>query len=66
MLASPVGGIEDYLHDGVNGFHIQRDAKDIAGKLDRVLRDPECTPAFAKEAWKPRQIIRGRKSPINT
>jgi len=41
VLASPVGGIEDYLRDGVNGFHIQRDAHDIAGKLDRVLRDPE-------------------------
>lgn len=29
VLAAPVGGIEDYLRDGVNGFHIQRDAKDI-------------------------------------
>ena len=40
VLASPVGGIEDYLRDGENGFYIQRDPKDIAVKLDRVLNDP--------------------------
>jgi UDP-glucose:(heptosyl)LPS alpha-1,3-glucosyltransferase len=40
VLASPVGGIEDYLVDGENGFHIQRDGTDIAHKLDRVLADP--------------------------
>lgn len=39
VLASPVGGIEDYIHDGVNGLHIERDAADIAPKLDRLLRD---------------------------
>ena len=39
VLASPVGGIEDYLIDGQNGFHIQRDPKDIAVKLDRILTD---------------------------
>jgi UDP-glucose:(heptosyl)LPS alpha-1,3-glucosyltransferase len=39
VLASPVGGIEDYLSDGENGFHIQRDARDIAVKLDRLLND---------------------------
>jgi UDP-glucose:(heptosyl)LPS alpha-1,3-glucosyltransferase len=40
VLASPVGGIEDYLVDGVNGFHIQRDSREIALKLDQVLNDP--------------------------
>jgi len=39
VLASPVGGIEDYLDDGVNGLHIQRDATDIAAKLDRLFND---------------------------
>jgi UDP-glucose:(heptosyl)LPS alpha-1,3-glucosyltransferase len=39
VLASPVGGIEDYLHDGDNGFHIERDAADIAAKLDELLND---------------------------
>lgn len=41
VLASPVGGIEDYLRDEENGFHIQRDAAEIAFKLDKVLNDPE-------------------------
>ena len=41
VLASPVGGIEDYLRDGENGFHIERDAADIAAKLDRLLGDSE-------------------------
>ena len=43
VLASPVGGIEDYLRDGENGFHIRREPKDIAVKLDRLLNDPELT-----------------------
>jgi glycosyltransferase involved in cell wall biosynthesis len=40
VLASPVGGIEDYLIDGENGIHIQREPKEIAARLDRVLNDP--------------------------
>ena len=39
VLAAPVGGIEDYLHDGQNGFHIRHDGADIAEKLDRILSD---------------------------
>jgi UDP-glucose:(heptosyl)LPS alpha-1,3-glucosyltransferase len=35
-----VGGIEDYLIDGENGFHIQRDAREIGAKLDKVLSEP--------------------------
>jgi glycosyltransferase involved in cell wall biosynthesis len=41
VLASPVGGIEDYLIDGENGFHIQRQPQDIAWKVDRLLNDSE-------------------------
>ncbi len=41
VLAAPVGGIEDYLRDGENGLHIQRDPTEIAAKLDRVLNDRE-------------------------
>ena len=40
VLASPVGGIEDYLRDDENGFHIDRDPTAIAAKLDRLLKDP--------------------------
>ncbi|WP_316178931.1 MULTISPECIES: glycosyltransferase family 4 protein [unclassified Bradyrhizobium] len=40
VFATPVGGIEDYLHDGVNGFRIAADADDIAAKLAAVFADP--------------------------
>lgn len=40
VLASPVGGIEDYLRDGKNGFHIDRDPSAIAATLERLLSDP--------------------------
>jgi UDP-glucose:(heptosyl)LPS alpha-1,3-glucosyltransferase len=49
VLAAPVGGIEDYLRDGVNGFHIKRDANDIASQLDRVLSDPDLHARIARQ-----------------
>jgi UDP-glucose:(heptosyl)LPS alpha-1,3-glucosyltransferase len=48
VLASPVGGIEDYLRDGENGLHIQRDPKDIAAKLDLILNDPALHASLSK------------------
>jgi UDP-glucose:(heptosyl)LPS alpha-1,3-glucosyltransferase len=48
VLASPVGGIEDYLRDGENGLHIQRDATEIAAKLDRLLNDRELHATLRK------------------
>ncbi|MBB4066547.1 glycosyltransferase family 4 protein [Gellertiella hungarica] len=39
VLATRVGGIEEYLKDGVNGYAITRNGDDIAEKLDRVLKD---------------------------
>jgi glycosyltransferase involved in cell wall biosynthesis len=41
VLAAPVGGVEDYLKDGENGLHIERNEKDIATKLDLVLTDAD-------------------------
>ena len=40
VFAPEVGGIEDYLHDGVNGRVIARDGADIAAKLAPFLADP--------------------------
>jgi UDP-glucose:(heptosyl)LPS alpha-1,3-glucosyltransferase len=40
VFATPVGGIEDYLRDGVNGFQIRTDADDIAGKIATAFADP--------------------------
>jgi Glycosyltransferase len=39
VLATPVGGIEDYLRDDENGFHIRHDSLEIARKLDALLAD---------------------------
>lgn len=49
VLASPVGGIEDYLLDGHNGFHIQRNPGDIAIKLDRILTDRDLHARIREE-----------------
>jgi UDP-glucose:(heptosyl)LPS alpha-1,3-glucosyltransferase len=46
VLASPVGGIEDYLHDGINGLQIRHDAPEIAAKLDQLLASPEMQACF--------------------
>ena len=41
VLACEVGGVEDYLRDGENGFLIKREPNDIAAKLDRLLNDAD-------------------------
>jgi UDP-glucose:(heptosyl)LPS alpha-1,3-glucosyltransferase len=40
VFATPVGGIEDYLVDGVNGYQIKMDGGDIAQKIEAVFADP--------------------------
>lgn len=49
VLASPVGGIEDYLRDGENGFHIDRDPTAIAATLERLLNDPALQARIREE-----------------
>jgi len=39
VFATPVGGIEDYLVDGINGYQIAPNADDIAGKISRAFSD---------------------------
>lgn len=41
VFATPVGGIEDYLVDGVNGYRVAMDAEDIATKITRAFADTE-------------------------
>ncbi len=48
VLACPVGGIEDYLRDGENGFHVKREPQDIALKLDRLLNDPQLSKRLSE------------------
>jgi UDP-glucose:(heptosyl)LPS alpha-1,3-glucosyltransferase len=40
VFATPVGGIEDYLVDGVNGYQIKMDAEDIANKVAAAFAAP--------------------------
>lgn len=39
VFATRVGGVEDYLDQGINGYFIERDAADIAAKIGSPLRD---------------------------
>jgi len=39
VLATRVGGVEDYLVDGYNGFFIEREPSDIANKIQLILSD---------------------------
>jgi UDP-glucose:(heptosyl)LPS alpha-1,3-glucosyltransferase len=41
VFATPVGGIEDYLVDGVNGYQIAMNGEDIASKVAAVFADPD-------------------------
>ena len=41
ILATMVGGIEEYLSRGVNGYPISRNAEDIARTLRLLLDDPD-------------------------
>jgi glycosyltransferase involved in cell wall biosynthesis len=40
VFATPVGGIEEYLKDGLNGFQIRMDADDIANAVGAAFADP--------------------------
>ncbi|MGI4793836.1 MAG: glycosyltransferase family 4 protein [Janthinobacterium lividum] len=50
LFATKVGGIEDYLEDGVNGGFIRRDAEDIADRLRPVLADAELRQRLSRGA----------------
>jgi UDP-glucose:(heptosyl)LPS alpha-1,3-glucosyltransferase len=50
LFATRVGGIEDYLDDGVNGYFIQRDAADIADRVGRALADPSLLARMGQAA----------------
>jgi glycosyltransferase involved in cell wall biosynthesis len=41
VFATRVGGIEDYLQDGINGYAIMPDPEDIARKVERVFSDEQ-------------------------
>ena len=50
IFATRVGGIEDYLKDGINGYGIERDASIIAAKIRPVLRNDGHLLALGKGA----------------
>ena len=41
MVATPVGGVEDYLQDGENGFLVAREADAVAAGIARCLVSEE-------------------------
>lgn len=50
VFATKVGGIEDYLVDGTNGYFIEHDGKNIAERLCPVLSDPVLRMRLGQEA----------------
>ncbi|MGR6466421.1 glycosyltransferase family 4 protein [Rhizobium sp. PAMB 3182] len=50
IFATRVGGIENYLADGVNGYAIERNAEDIAAKLTMAFSAPEGLAPLKKGA----------------
>lgn len=50
VFATPVGGIEDYLQDGINGYQIKPDAADIAAKINAAFSDPALMEAMRQGA----------------
>ena len=52
VLATRVGGVEDYLRDGYNGFFIKRDPDDIAEKVNCILSDEKLRRELGRNARK--------------
>lgn len=49
-LMYPVGGITEYLHDGVNGYYIELDPKDVAEKVALLSEDYQKLEQFGLKA----------------
>ncbi|WP_456014893.1 glycosyltransferase family 4 protein [Methylorubrum populi] len=50
VFATAVGGIEEYLADGVNGYVVRQDAAHIAETVERALADPAHVAALRAQA----------------
>jgi glycosyltransferase involved in cell wall biosynthesis len=50
LLATRVNGVEDFLEHGTNGWFIDRDARDIARRLNQLRNDPERARAMGEQA----------------
>ena len=50
VLATRVGGIEDYIVDGENGFFITRDPELIASRITELFADPDRLHHISKAA----------------
>jgi UDP-glucose:(heptosyl)LPS alpha-1,3-glucosyltransferase len=50
LLVTKVNGVEDLLRDGVNGFFVERDAADIAARLNALAADPAKRRAMSAAA----------------
>jgi UDP-glucose:(heptosyl)LPS alpha-1,3-glucosyltransferase len=50
VFATPVGGIEDYLVDGVNGYQIAMNGEDIANKIAAAFADADLHAALRNGA----------------
>ena len=61
VLATKVGGVEDWLSEGYNGFFIQRDSNDISEKANMILSDDTLKKNLGENAKKTAENFRWDK-----
>lgn len=52
IIATKVNGTEDLIENGVNGFFIKRDSKDIAEKINILIEDEKLRKKMSRNARK--------------
>jgi glycosyltransferase involved in cell wall biosynthesis len=50
VLSTRVGGVEDLIEDGVNGYYMERDGEQIARRVREILADPARQMALREAA----------------
>lgn len=50
VIATPVGGIPEVIEDGINGFIVSRNSKEIAEKIEMLYKDNELYDRISRNA----------------
>jgi len=50
LVSTPVGCVPEIVKEGINGYTVKRDAKDIANKIKLILNNRDKLPAMRTAA----------------